>query len=1704
VTLPSGYQFSPTGAGTAATDSDSDPTTGRMPTTTLISNEDDLSWDAGLVPLASIGDRVWIDLNDNGVQDGGESGLSGVTVRLLDASGNRVDNPNIAGNQDYILTTDTNGNYQFVNLTPDVQYRVEFVRPSGYLFSTQDAGSPNNDATDSDANPADGRTIATLLSPGENDLTWDAGFVPLASLGNFVWNDANHNGIQDNGESGLAGVTVTLRDSNGVQVTTDGNGNAISPIVTNSSGAYSFTNLSPRIDYIVEFSRPDGWKRSPTGQGTSATDSNPAQSGPNAGRTAVIDLAPGEANDTIDAGYSQLATLGDFIWNDANGDGIQNNGETGIAGATVTLLDGSNNPVTTDGLGNAISAITTDSSGAYLFPNLNAGTYRIQVTPPTGYVLTLQDQGVDTADSDVDRFTGRSADYVLGWGQTDLTADAGVFQPARLGNYVWEDLNYNGQQNEPASSGVNGVTVRLLDSNGVRVDDPNTAGTQDYIVTTANDGGGNPGYYEFTGLFPGSYIVEFVAPSGAEFTQPNTGADVSDSDANVSTGRTGTYTLAANGSDQTADAGIFYRTSIGDRVWIDLNNNGVQDGGESGYQGATVTLYTGAGVQVGTPQTTSSSGNYLFDNLLPGDYYVVVTLPSGYQFSPTGAGTSTTDSDSDPITGRMPTTTLISNEDDLSWDAGLVPLASIGDKVWNDVDGDGAQDSGEAGVGGVTVHLYRDGGTIPYRTTTTSSTVGSEGDYLFDDVPPGDYFLEFVAPSGMMFTRQDATTDTTDSDADRVSGRTITTTLSPGEDDWTWDAGILQPAAIGDYIWEDVNDNGQQDESASSGQNGITVRLLDSNGNAVDNPNTPAVDTYEVTTADNGGNPGYYAFTGLFPADYVVEFVLPSSNWVFARPNQGMDTSDSDASRTNGRTSAINLIAGETDNTVDAGLLQLASLGDRIWIDLDNNGVQDGGEPGYQGATVTLYDGTGTQVGSPQTTDANGDYRFSDLVPGDYYVVVTLPSGYQFSPTGAGTNSTDSDSDFTTGRMPTTTLISGEDDDTWDAGLVPLASIGDRVWRDDNGNGVQDAGEPGLGGVTVHLHRNGDTAPYRMTTTSSASGSEGIYRFENVPPGDYFIEFVRPAGYISSPQDSSLGTEATDSNADTTTGRTFPTNLSPGEDDRTWDAGFVPLGSIGDRVWMDYSKDGVQDPGEESLIGIGMILTLPDGSTLSTMTNSSGLYLFERLAPGVYTVTVDTSTLPAGVYQTYDLDGFLNDATTYTLGANENVRTLDFGYAPVWNAPTPPPDDQPTPTPTPVILGTPATSAVSNVDGVTVIPAENALVCSTGCPNFRLYHTDETGDWEIFRLDSADPQARTTSRVNLSLGTGQGVNDMAPSLSPNSQWIVFTSNRDTQPGQPENWEIYVAPTSGGNPDAVQRVTVNHFANDTDPVWGPNNWVVFESNRNGNWDLYAVDMSTGIEVRLTDDPTDDINAFWSPDGSKLVFQSQRDGQWQIYELTLATGDVRRLSDGSAIDVDPVYSPDGTRIAFRTYSAGNANSVISLMNGDGTGRTAISSADGNATNQVWSPDGALIAYQSDLDGDLDIYVFELSSQGTRQITDNTIPDYAPAWRCSNDIVLFTSDIAGDPNIYEENARPMTDPAVLVEIASDQLTFETFDDIYPQMSPSEENASREGQTPDGVFGQQTEFLRPVVERTTPDLSIDGITREVWNPLDGCQPAP
>src|SRR4030095_7938846 len=112
------------------------------------------------------------------------------------------------------------------------------------------------------------------------------------------------------------------------------------------------------------------------------------------------------------------------------------------------------------------------------------------------------------------------------------------------------------------------------------------------------------------------------------------------------------------------------------------------------------------------------------------------------------------------------------------------------------------------------------------------------------------------------------------------------------------------------------------------------------------------------TTSTSGG--GYYNFT-VAPGNYTIQFVKPSSSYIFSQQDVGSnDAIDSDGHIVTGTTAAFTVVSGQIDKTRDAGLYQSASIGDFVWEDIDGDGLQETGEPGLPGITVTLLDSSGT------------------------------------------------------------------------------------------------------------------------------------------------------------------------------------------------------------------------------------------------------------------------------------------------------------------------------------------------------------------------------------------------------------------------------------------------------------------------------------------------------------------------------------------------------------------------------------------------------------------------------------------------------------------------------------------------------------------------------------------------------------------------
>ncbi|EUT33317.1 serine-aspartate repeat-containing protein D, partial [Staphylococcus aureus M0100] len=546
-------------------------------------------------------------------------------------------------------------------------------------------------------------------------------------IGNYVWEDTNKNGVQELGEKGVGNVTVTVFDNN--------TNTKVGEAVTKEDGSYLIPNL-PNGDYRVEFSNlPKGYEVTPSKQGNNEElDSN--------GLSSVITVN-GKDNLSADLGiYKPKYNLGDYVWEDTNKNGIQDQDEKGISGVTVTLKDEN---------GNVLKTVTTDADGKYKFTDLDNGNYKVEFTTPEGYTPTTVTSG-----SDIEKDSnGLTTTGVIN-GADNMTLDSGFYKTPKynLGNYVWEDTNKDGKQ-DSTEKGISGVTVTLKNENG------------EVLQTTKTD---KDGKYQFTGLENGTYKVEFETPSGYTPTQVGSGTDEG-----IDSNGTSTTGVIKDKDNDTIDSGFYKPTyNLGDYVWEDTNKNGVQDKDEKGISGVTVTLKD-ENDKVLKTVTTDENGKYQFTDLNNGTYKVEFETPSGY--TPTSV---TSGNDTEKDSNGLTTTGVIKDADNMTLDSGFykTPKYSLGDYVWYDSNKDGKQDSTEKGIKDVTVTLQNEKGEVIGTTKTDEN-----GKYRFDNLDSGKYKVIFEKPAGLTQT----VTNTTEDDKDADGGEVDVTITD--HDDFTLDNG---------------------------------------------------------------------------------------------------------------------------------------------------------------------------------------------------------------------------------------------------------------------------------------------------------------------------------------------------------------------------------------------------------------------------------------------------------------------------------------------------------------------------------------------------------------------------------------------------------------------------------------------------------------------------------------------------------------------------------------------------------------------------------------------------------------------------------------------------------------------------------------------------------------------------------------------------
>ncbi|MCP4201632.1 MAG: DUF11 domain-containing protein, partial [bacterium] len=1116
----------------------------------------------------AIGDYLWSDADNDGVQDPGEPGIGGVTLDLK-----RV----FSGTTAATTTTAADGSYLFTGVGPGL-YRVKVTDTAVVL-----AGYTLSSGPQSESDP----TSPVWVWRDDVELSTDFGYfkASLFSIADVVWLDADDNGLRGPAEPGIQGVTVLLVDDLNGNGTRDSNEPVIASTVSDANGDVSFLGLEAG-DYLVVLEDVDAVL-----VGMAGTTS-PAQA-----FELAVQVGPDHSSESF--GYTKPGAIGDRLWSDGNNDGLQDPGEPGLSGVTVELWLDDGDGVFDSTVDFFQSSTTTDAAGNYLFTELEVHRYFTSVDD-TQAALT------DTTPTTVDQEAGPNAAgtqieaALLLSNASFLAADFG-YQDTSLfdvsGN-VFEDLDADGFDDGAGEPGLTGVTVELVDPG------PDLAfGTADdlTVAVATSDAQGNYLFPDVQGsvAVPRDYRVEITDTAGVltdyQLTSGLDSIEITVSDAEVSGIDFGYVRDAQTGS-------------IGNSVWLDSDGDGLEGLSEAGLTSVMVDLYEdvdGDGVfepggDDGAPirtTVTDADGRYLFTGLPAGDYFVDVvesTLP--------GSLAETT------YPGVDPGAVIALNEGESFRQAnfGYLPLtgtAVLGDRVWYDADPDGLgpllpnglQDPGEIGIAGVDVPIQGPG-CAPCTVTT-----GPDGTWLATGLAAGAYMVTIDYAS----LPADVDTTPTNNGGDDVYNITVAEDDVFVHLDFGFGGGTF--GTVGDLVWFDTDGDGVN--AAEFGIEGVTVNLVrDTNADGVWDPDgvdnsLGTVDDESILATTSSDVLGAYSFSGVplsdngdgdaSDADYLIDVTDIDGALAGLQRTAGVagvdDNSQADPY-------ALNLTAiGTSDLTADFGYTavgEFGSIGSFVWRDLNGDGDVDAGEPGIGGVTIELWlDVDGDTVITPgidnlvrgTTTDVNGEYQFSSLPYGDYLVDVTddaaVLSGFSKTTGIAGT-----DNNSQADPCPMTLDAVGPDDMTADFGYEAapgfIMTISGTVFEDgDNDGAFDDPGDPLVPGATVSLYRivNGVRTLVDTVTSKTTGPDFGFYEFTDLPPGDYEIEVdvtgTLADGFIQTTQTGTGGIQPV----------TLTTSDSTGNNFGFWNGGitttpvtlaYFEAGSDGSFRWMTSTEVG--------------------------------------------------------------------------------------------------------------------------------------------------------------------------------------------------------------------------------------------------------------------------------------------------------------------------------------------------------------------------------------------------------------------------------------------------------------------------------------------------------------------------------------------------
>jgi len=390
----------------------------------------------GYVPDYSIAGNVYRDSNRSESKDATETVFQGVTVNLVDASGNVV----------ATTTTDADGNYSFSKL-PAGDYTVKVVKDGAIkdMDQTEDPDGTKDNAS--------GKISIGADNPTQTGVNF--GYNPNNTIKGSVYRDDNRSSSRDGSEEGYQGQTVQLLDQDG---------NVVATTTTAVDGSYSFEHL-PDGTYSVKVVKDGALTDTEQTEDPDGTKDNASE---------PITLDPTQSvKEGVNFGYVPDYSLSGTIYRDGNRSASHDSTENPYAGVTVNLLDSA---------GNVVATTTTDANGGYSFSKLPAGDYRVKVDT-TGTLKGL-DQTEDP-DGVADSTSGTIS--LNNTNRTQSGVNFGYIENNSISGTIFRDEARNGVK-DPSDPRFPSVKVTLLDENGNVVETTTTDSNGAYKFSHLPDG----------------------------------------------------------------------------------------------------------------------------------------------------------------------------------------------------------------------------------------------------------------------------------------------------------------------------------------------------------------------------------------------------------------------------------------------------------------------------------------------------------------------------------------------------------------------------------------------------------------------------------------------------------------------------------------------------------------------------------------------------------------------------------------------------------------------------------------------------------------------------------------------------------------------------------------------------------------------------------------------------------------------------------------------------------------------------------------------------------------------------------------------------------------------------------------------------------------------------------------------------------------